>query len=618
MSTGENRNKQKNEKHSRLWKLIYENQPDESGFAGSYFAEHRKEMDIIMATALAVYFLVILIPIGLECFSENELLIRRDPFSTLALPALNLILLVTTVIGWRGRGTERHWYKYLVVIVEFFVNLAFNIYKQGGELVMMIVPVFLAIFYYDSRFLIETSILTVLSKIIGTSIYYRAYLIADYPLAATIPLTKGTILFNDLIDLVMLVILAMLSLFMMLRLRKTLGEKLQKEAEKAIIDEDMLTANHIQTGMLTRSFPDRKEFLVSARMTPARQVGGDFYDFIELDHDRVAIIVADVSGKGLQAAMFMSQTMALFRVYALAGNSPDKIAEKTNAYMTRSNRLTRLFVTAWIGILDLRTGMLSFTNAGHNPPCLAKNGNNYELLKSRINFVVGGKSLIRYSENQLILKPGDRLFLYTDGVTEAKDPEGGFFGENAMLECLNETPDAEPDRMVEIMDRALERHKQGTEAYDDTTMLAFSFREYAVKREVTSQSFPADREHFEMAIKYVLDECRRLGCGKTNILKDIEVACSEVVANICSYAYEGKEGDFSINVEMNENAVRITFVDSGTPFNPLLKDTPDTTLTMKQRKVGGFGIFMVRKLMSDVAYRYENNRNHLTLTKSFR
>ena len=582
-----------------------------------YFAEHSKETDKFLCGEVLIILVLLMISFSVEVFSDNVYIVRGDTVTKVFSGISIISLIVTLLIGMSGRNRYRPWFRYLASFTVAVANLVLSAYMMYSIIPILLLPIFLSAFYYDTPYVIATTLLNLTARAIGLFIYYKNYLTIDYYYLGDAVYkvnAKNTV---DVIDFILLLVSGVFCVLLSGTLRKAMEEKLRKEKEKAVMDRDMSTAGIIQDRMLVKQFPLRDEYEVAADMTPARMVGGDFYDFIELDNDRVALVIADVSGKGLQASLYMSQIKAIVKVYAQSGNSVDKIAEKANSYLTAGAAKGRYFVTVWVGILDLRTGMLSYTNAGHNPPCLAREGGPYEFLNSRVDFVIGGKPLIKYSENQILLYPGDRIFLYTDGVTEAKNEDGRFYGDKPMLACLNGHPDATPAETVAAMKAALSVYSGNAEQYDDITMLSFLFREYAVEKIKAGKSFSADAAHFAEAIRYICSECEKI-VSKENILKDIEIASSEVIANICSYAYEGKTGEFEILTEERGQDIKISFTDHGRPFNPLLNATPDTTVSITDRKAGGFGIFIVKKLMNDVLYRYENDCNVLVLIKQFK
>ncbi|MDO4982113.1 MAG: SpoIIE family protein phosphatase [Eubacteriales bacterium] len=582
-----------------------------------YFAEHSKETDKFLCGEVLIILVLLMISFSVEVFSDNVYIVRGDTVTKVFSGISIISLIVTLLIGMSGRNRYRPWFRYLASFTVAVANLVLSAYMTYSIIPILLLPIFLSAFYYDTPYVIATTLLNLIARAIGLFIYYKNYLTIDYYYLGDAVYkvnAKNTV---DVIDFILLLVSGVFCVLLSGTLRKAMEEKLRKEKEKAVMDRDMSTAGIIQDRMLVKQFPLRDEYEVAADMTPARMVGGDFYDFIELDNDRVALVIADVSGKGLQASLYMSQIKAIVKVYAQSGNSVDKIAEKANSYLTAGAAKGRYFVTVWVGILDLRTGMLSYTNAGHNPPCISTVGSPYGFLNSRVDFVIGGKPLIKYTEKQIRLYPGDRIFLYTDGVTEAKNEDGKFYGDQRLLACLNEQTDAAPAETVAALKNALHEYSGNAEQYDDITMLSFLFREYAAEKVKAGRSFPADAEHFNEAVRYIRCECEKI-VSRENILKDIEIACSEVIANICSYAYEGKAGEFEILTEECGQDIKISFTDHGRPFNPLLNATPDTTVSITDRKAGGFGIFIVKKLMNDVLYRYENDCNVLVLIKQFK
>ena len=616
MEKSKGENKKLPERVSTLWyRISGRDLPD--SIEKRYFAEHSKQTDKFLCGEIGLVLVLLLISLFVEIFSKNVYIVRGN-MATKVFSGISIVLLsVTLAIGLSGRNRYRPWFRYLASFTVAFANLVLSAYMTYALIPLLLLPIFLSAFYYDTPYVVATTILNLLARAIGLIIYYMNYLAIDYYYLGDYLYKANAKNVMDVFDFLMLFVSGVFCVLLSGKLRKAMEEKLRQEKEKAMMDRDMSTAAIIQDRMLVKQFPLRNEYGVAADMTPARMVGGDFYDFIELDNDRVALVIADVSGKGLQASLYMSQIKAIIKVYAQSGNSVDKIAEKANSYLTSGAAKGRYFVTVWLGILDLRTGMLSYTNAGHNPPCLAREGGPYEFLNSRVDFVIGGKPLIKYLENKIRLHPGDRIFLYTDGVTEAKNEEGKFFGDQAMLACLNARPDAAPSETVSALKAALSVYSGNAEQYDDITMLSFLFRAYAEEKIITGKSFSADMAHFDEAMQYIRSECGKI-VSKKNILTNIEIASSEVLANICSYAYEGKEGDFEILIEECGQNIKISFTDHGRPFDPLLNATPDTTASLADRKAGGLGIHIVKKLMNDVLYRYENGCNVLVLVKQYK
>ncbi|MCI7124907.1 MAG: PP2C family protein-serine/threonine phosphatase [Agathobaculum sp.] len=245
-------------------------------------------------------------------------------------------------------------------------------------------------------------------------------------------------------------------------------------AEKERIGTELALATRIQADMLPRlfpAFPERPEFDVFASMTPAKEVGGDFYDFFLIDDDHLGLVVADVSGKGVPAALFMMMSKILVSNYAMMGGSPKEVLERVNNSVCKNNN-SEMFVSVWFGILTISTGRIVAANAGHEYPVLQKAGGQFELLKDRHGLVVGGVEGARYTEYEFTLEKDGALFLYTDGLPEATNTQGKMFGMDRMLKALNREPNALPQRMLENMQAAVGDFVGDAPQFDDLTMLA--------------------------------------------------------------------------------------------------------------------------------------------------
>ncbi len=249
-------------------------------------------------------------------------------------------------------------------------------------------------------------------------------------------------------------------------------------AEKERIGTELALATQIQADMLPNifpAFPDRAEFDIYATMDPAKEVGGDFYDFFLIDADHLGLVIADVSGKGVPAALFMMIAKILVQNTAMNGYSPAAALQMVNEQVCANNR-EEMFVTVWLGVLDLRTGELTAANAGHEIPALRKTDKEFELARTRHGFVLGALEGIQYRDITMKLMPGAKLFLYTDGVTEATNAEKELFGVKRMLGALNENRDRTPEEIIRGVRHAVDAFVKDAEQFDDMTMLCLEYR----------------------------------------------------------------------------------------------------------------------------------------------
>lgn len=249
-------------------------------------------------------------------------------------------------------------------------------------------------------------------------------------------------------------------------------------AEKERIFTELSLAKTIQENSIPNTFPpfpDRHEFEIFATMDPAREVGGDFYNFYFVDDDHLAIVIGDVSGKGIPAALFMMVTNILISDRTQMGGTPSQILAYTNDNLGAHNE-AEMFVTVWLGILELSTGKLIASNAGHEFPAIGHAGGGYEILKDKHGFVVGGMTGVSYTDYEIQLHPGDKLFLYTDGVPEATSSTDGMFGLDRMLEALNRNSESSPEELLKNVRAAVDGFVKDDEQFDDLTMMCVEYK----------------------------------------------------------------------------------------------------------------------------------------------
>ena len=246
---------------------------------------------------------------------------------------------------------------------------------------------------------------------------------------------------------------------------------------KARIEAELVLAKAIQHSALPSVFPpypNRKDFEIWADMYTAKEVGGDFYDFYFVNEDTLAFLIADVSGKGIPAAMFMMTAKTLIKSYAESGMSVEEVFTQANAKLSEGND-SGMFVTAWMGYIDLKTGRISYANAGHNPPLVRHGNGSYEYLKTRPGLVLAGMEGIRYRSNVVELQPGDVIFLYTDGVTEANNASEELYGTERLKELLDSNTDKDAEHICEVVKADVDSFADGVEQFDDITMLCIRY-----------------------------------------------------------------------------------------------------------------------------------------------
>ena len=249
-------------------------------------------------------------------------------------------------------------------------------------------------------------------------------------------------------------------------------------AEKERVSTELRTASGIQEAMLPSifpAFPDRDDFDLYASMTPAKEVGGDFYDFFLIDDTHLAVVIADVSDKGVPAALFMMSSKILINYRAQLGGSPSEILSAVNAEICKNNK-SKMFVTVWLGILDLETGVLTCANAGHEYPFIRGGDGTFRVYKDRHGLVVGAMARSRYSDYEIRMEPGDAIFVYTDGAPEANNARGEFYGMERLTAALNRCADRTPQGILEAVKADVDAFTGDASQFDDLTMLCLSYR----------------------------------------------------------------------------------------------------------------------------------------------
>ena len=383
----------------------------------------------------------------------------------------------------------------------------------------------------------------------------------------------------------------------------------------ARIDRELEYAKQIQLSALPTNFPKGDDYSIYAQMIAAKEVGGDFYDFYKLNDTTVAFLAADVSGKGIPAAMFMMTAKTIIKDLAESGMTVNEIFTKANEKLCENNE-SGMFVTAWMGILDITTGNMQFANAGHNPPLLKRADGSFEYLKTRAGFVLAGMEGIRYRAGELILHPGDRLFLYTDGVPEATNTENKLYGEDRLLSFMNCNSAVEATELLPALKADIDAFVGDAPQFDDITMVMFDYKPNERGALMTSRTFPAKTEALSDILGFVEEILEGYECPM-KFQMAVCVAIEEVFVNVAHYAYGDGEGDVNLSISWDKDSRTVTFrlTDKGVPFDPLQNPDPDISLAAEDREIGGLGIFITKKTMDTVSYVYENGENILTMVK---
>jgi serine phosphatase RsbU (regulator of sigma subunit)/anti-sigma regulatory factor (Ser/Thr protein kinase) len=378
--------------------------------------------------------------------------------------------------------------------------------------------------------------------------------------------------------------------------------------ERVAVEGELNVAADIQRSLLPLTFPippNVFEFHMHAKLVPAKEVGGDFYDVGEVDGDHYFFLVGDVSGKGVPAALFMAATKTLIRSGAMSGEPLDELMTRINAEIQESNT-EFMFATVWIGVLDVRTGEVTFVNAGHNPPLMRRGDESFYVHESHGPFI-GPVPGVTYTTGTLTLEPGDRLLIYSDGVTEAMAPDDELFGEDRLAAL--ELPDESSEATRSLVDSVL-KWEQGVRS-DDVTVLIVDFIRRREERSLVVPIEETDAADAITSLNAKVDEFAEQHNLSEDILTKVQTSLDDIIMNIMTH---GQAESTVVEVTLIPGWLRITVRDNGSPFDPLSLPTPDVTLPLEEREPGGLGVHLVRNVMDEVEYGYRDGYNVLKMS----
>ena len=403
--------------------------------------------------------------------------------------------------------------------------------------------------------------------------------------------------------------------FMQKSLQNYIDELQLTTANKERIESELRIARDIQMGMVPKifpPFPKREDVDLYGMLIPAKEVGGDLYDFF-IEDDKLHFIIGDVSGKGVPASLVMAVTCRLFRTVASSVHSPSQIINVLNNAIAESNE-SNMFCTAFVGVLDLRTGHLQYCNAGHNPPVVITSEGKTSFLSVKPNLAMGLWEGFEYQEQECVIEKGTKIFLYTDGVNEAENITKELYGDDRLLQFLSRHFKSKPRNIVEELYDDIKLHSKDAEQNDDITMLCFTVSEN-LHRSDSGKRLVMRNDIADIAL---MAEFIETLCDENQLPMDVcfnlNLALEEAVSNVMKYAYpENETHEIMLTADIKDNSIIFELSDTGKPFDPTEVEDADVTLSAEERPIGGLGIFLIRKIMKSVAYKRDRNRNVLTM-----
>ncbi|MDD5495772.1 MAG: SpoIIE family protein phosphatase [Candidatus Omnitrophica bacterium] len=402
-------------------------------------------------------------------------------------------------------------------------------------------------------------------------------------------------------------------------LKRYIKELTEATSAKERIESELRIAHDIQMNILPKvfpPFPDRREFDIYATLEPAKEVGGDFYDFFFIDDDNICFVIGDVSGKGVPAALFMAMVKTLIKSTARTTSSPDEILKTVNEEVSGKND-SCMFVTVFLAILNVRTGHVDYVNAGHNPPLVIHAGKEVSFLKDATGPAIGIFENGVFEKERIVLRPGDTIYMYTDGVTEAMDSGHHLFSEERLKETISKLAGSSIREIIDQMLEEIKSFSHGMPQADDITMLAVRYFSAA-------KPDRARAAHRTIVLKNSLSEIKKMATsiaefGKEKNLppdriNDATLVLEEAINNVVSYGYgDAKEHTIIIDVDLAGDGLSLRVQDDARPFNPLEVTPPDIHAPLESRRVGGLGIHLMRNFTDNLEYKREDGKNILTM-----
>lgn len=388
-------------------------------------------------------------------------------------------------------------------------------------------------------------------------------------------------------------------------LKKTMEEVTAK------MNQEMEFARQIQLAALplaSQVITKFCDFEITGTMEAAREVGGDFYDYFLIGDNKVGFVIADVSGKGVPAALFMMTAKTMIKNFASSGKKPAEVLSLTNNQLCENND-TGMFVTAWLGVLNYKTGKLEFSNAGHNPPLIKKKGMEFMFMdhkQYKRSIMLGIRREITYYNNVISFTRGDLLYLYTDGVTEANNLQNELYGEDRLLAYLKNNYMLEEKELLTGIRSDIDCFAGDAKQFDDITMIVLKGQSIWRKLKVNVAN-ENSQQLCEFAENLFVEE----HCSSKSIHQML-IILDEIYSNVIKYS---KAKIFEFGCGVSNQMMYMIFIDDGIQYNPLEEKEPDIHASREHRAIGGLGLYMVKQMAEYTEYQYKNERNILTIGK---
>ena len=393
------------------------------------------------------------------------------------------------------------------------------------------------------------------------------------------------------------------------RTNRLLREEILANGEHEKAKTELNIAKEIQINTLPSSEIDDGEVHILGELDAAKEVGGDLYDYLYIDENHIAILVGDVSGKGVPAAMFMMKVITSFRDFTVKNKLPSEILKDINTSIIRGNK-AGMFVTCFLAIFDKRNGKITYSNAGHNPPLIGSSFN-YRYLKPKQGLLLGMFDDPPLVDEEIVLKKGESITLYTDGITEARNDKGEFYGENRLLETFNKKEQFSIDELHEDLKEDIASFVKDAPQSDDITIVTLKYHDASVR--TNHKRFDGTLENVKDMLSFIGDFADENKFNDENNNK-LLIVSDEILSNVVKYGYQNQGGPIMIRLSFNKsiNEFTITVIDKAPEFNQLEVKTDNNN---EELHIGGYGLSIVKNIMDEYSYNYADEKNILTLKK---
>ncbi len=374
---------------------------------------------------------------------------------------------------------------------------------------------------------------------------------------------------------------------------------------------ELHVAAEIQRSFIPKKTPDIPNFEIAAITIPAMEVGGDFYDFISLAEGNYGLVIADVAGKSIPAALFMALSRMIIRASAAQQSGTSEVLKNANN-MIALDATSGMFVTLLYGVLDGAALTLKYADAGHPTPLVFRSRDCSYVEEAATGIALGAKEGAAYEERCIKFDPGDVAVFYTDGVTEAMNSEGELYGLARLTNTINRCCQSSAEKIMGNILREISDFRENQEQNDDITLVVLKARDHVEKH---SKIAVAAREEEIPIVMEQLNEIMTRSEFDNQAIREVQLAVEEACNNIVRHGYRGEKGDIRIDIDIEADRLRVTIVDDAPLFDPTQFGEPDFAADVERRPIGGLGIHLIRAMVDEISYEFQDKKNRLTLIK---